>query len=70
MDSRCVVCIYPNNKPELPQLAKFHCQNCAVWTSRTTVSKPMLYLSRRRIVGPGAGMASCEEEMEYDLYHQ
>jgi hypothetical protein len=23
MDSRCVVCIHPNNKPELPQLAKF-----------------------------------------------
>ena len=34
-------------QPELPHLAKLNCQNCALWTSRTILSKPMLYLSRR-----------------------
>ena len=33
-----------------PQPLRFNqisCQNCAVWTSRTILSKPMLYRSRR-----------------------
>src|ERR1700730_11290240 len=30
-----------------PTLSQVNCQNRAVWTSRTILSKPMLYLSRR-----------------------
>src|SRR6202035_2774938 len=34
-------------QPELLRFSQIHCPNCAVWTSRTIPSKPMLYLSRR-----------------------
>jgi len=50
--------IYPN-----------YCQNCSVWTSRTILSKPILYPSRNTN-SRGKGHCSGLLEKKYDPYHQ
>jgi hypothetical protein len=35
-------------EPQPLRFDQISCQNCAIWTSRSILSKPMLYRSRRR----------------------